>query len=257
MSQRKKLMVAYIIVSLIAVFLLNYFTGSFVRRYPRYRAIITSVIDGDTVTTEKGERVRLLGINAPEKGDFYYEEAKKALEMMVKNKSVELEIDVKDKDAYGRSLRYVFVDSSFVNLEMVKNGYAHTYVIFPNIRYKQLLTEAQNFAKEKKLGVWKPSTYSGCILMEDFSFNDKNEFVKFRSMCGPVNVSGWYITDESSRNVFYFPSILLDNVVLHTGYGRSNSTDLFWNSNPVWNDDGDTVFLRDNTGLLVLSYSYP
>jgi micrococcal nuclease len=257
MTQKKKLIAAYVIISLIAVFTLNYLTGSFVKKYPRYKATITSVIDGDTVTTENGEKVRLLGINAPEKGQFYYEEAKRALERMVGNKSVELEIDTKDKDAYGRSLRYIFVDDSFVNLEMVKSGYAHTYIIYPNVRYKALLTEAQNFAREKKLGIWKPSVYLGCVIIQAFSFDDKNEFVEFKSVCDSLNVSGWYVTDESSRNVFYFPSILLSDIVLHTGYGKSNSTDLFWDSSPVWNDDGDTIFLRDTNGLLVLSYSYP
>jgi len=257
MSQKKKLIAAYAIISLITVFALNYLTGSFVRKYPRYKATIVSVIDGDTIITQSGEKVRLLGINAPEKGQFYYEEAKEALEKMVKNKTVELEIDAKDKDAYGRSLRYVFVDNRFVNLEMVKNGYAHTYITYPNIRYRDLLKEAQNFAKEKNLGIWRHSVYSGCVVIQAFSFEDKNEFVEFKSVCNPINISGWYVTDESAHNLFYFPSILLGDVVLHTGYGNSDSTHLFWNSTPVWDDDGDTIFLRDSKGLLVLSYTYP
>jgi len=257
MSQKKKLIAAYIIISLIAVFSLNYFTGSFVRKYPRYKATIVSVIDGDTIITQSGEKVRLLGINAPEKGEFYYEEAKEALENMVKNKTVELEIDAKDKDAYGRSLRYVFVDDKFVNLEMIKDGYAHAYTIYPSLRYTDSLKKAQSFAREKKLGIWRPSEYSGCIVIQAFSFEDRDEFIEFKSVCNPINISGWYVTDESSHKPFYFPSILLGDVVLHTGYGNNNSTHLFWNSNPVWNDDSDTIFLRDSKGLLVLSYTYP
>jgi micrococcal nuclease len=253
---RKKLIAAYILISLMAIFTLNYFTGGFVRKYPRYKTRVVAVIDGDTFIAENKERVRLLGINAPEKGDLYYEEAKNALERMIKGKVVELEIDIKDKDLYGRYLRYVFVNNYFVNLEMVKNGYAHFYSAFPSLRYEHELKEAQNFAKEKGLGIWKKSPYYGCVIIKNFSFEDKNEFLEFESKCGLLNISGWYVMDES-HNTFYFPSILLGDIFLYTGNGKSNSTHLFWNKSSVWDKSGDTIFFRDKNGLLVLSYTFP
>jgi endonuclease YncB( thermonuclease family) len=249
-----KLILAFILTSVIVVLLLHAFTGSFIKGYPRYRAFVIKVIDGDTLTTADGEKVRLLGINTPEKGHRYYEEAKQALRELVENKTVELEIDVVEKDKYGRSLRYIFLGDIFVNLEMVKKGYANTYTLPPNVRYESNLQTAQEFAKENKLGIWVPSNFSGCIFIQDFTFTGE-ELIEFKSTCGAMNMSNWYVKDEANH-MYYFPSISVEKIKLHTGYGKDNSTDLFWNTSSVWNDDSDTVFLYDQYGLLVLSYGY-
>ncbi|MDI6811717.1 MAG: lamin tail domain-containing protein [archaeon] len=50
-------------------------------------------------------------------------------------------------------------------------------------------------------------------------------------------------------------------VTLYTGAGKDTTTELYWNSsgcrcNAVWNNDGDTLYLRDMNGNLVMSYSY-
>lgn len=98
-------------------------------------ALVTFVVDGDTVEIESGERVRLIGIDAPERGDSYYSESKVQLEKLVLNKQVRLEKDVSQADRYGRLLRYVFVGDLFVNLEMVKKGYALAYTYPPDVKY--------------------------------------------------------------------------------------------------------------------------
>jgi len=86
--------------------------------------LVTKVIDGDTFIIEGGEHVRMLGMDTDEKGYPCYAGAKTALEEMVLNRRVLLESDVEDKDQYGRLLRWVWLNDTLVNFEMVKNGLA-------------------------------------------------------------------------------------------------------------------------------------
>src|SRR4030065_366152 len=73
---------------------------------PSDMALVTKVIDGDTIVIEGGYHVRYIGIDAPESGEFYYLEAKQANEDLVAGKKIRLESDISDKDSYGRLLRY-------------------------------------------------------------------------------------------------------------------------------------------------------
>ena len=61
---------------------------------------VSKVIDGDTITLENGEKVRLIGIDTPERGQCYYKEAKLRLTELVLNKKVELEKDITNRDKY-------------------------------------------------------------------------------------------------------------------------------------------------------------
>jgi endonuclease YncB( thermonuclease family) len=117
--------------------------------------IVTKVIDGDTIIVEGGETIRLLGIDADEKGYSCYYHAKKELENMILNKSVRLECDMKDKDIYGRYLRYVFKDDENINVWMVKNGLAIARIEDAK-KYEKEIKEAEKYAKENHVGCkWK------------------------------------------------------------------------------------------------------
>jgi len=120
----------------------------------RKESKVTYVIDGDTVELETGERVRLIGIDAPEFKKPYFTESKAKLAELVLNKNVFLEKDETDRDAYGRLLRYVYQDGVFVNLEMVRIGYAKALIIPPDVKYKDLLLAAELEARRQHLGIW-------------------------------------------------------------------------------------------------------
>lgn len=99
---------------------------------------VKRVIDGDTFELANGEKVRLICIDAPEKGEQGYEESTEFLEILILNKKVKLEKDTTDKDRYGRLLRYVYVTEDpdilvFVNQEIVKQGYAEVFRVEPDI----------------------------------------------------------------------------------------------------------------------------
>lgn len=120
---------------------------------PSSEAKVIYVIDGDTFKTVSGDKVRLIGIDAPEKGECYYEEAKEALKRFIDNKQVTLKKDKSETDKYGRLLRYVYTDI-FVNQKMVEGGFAKAKNYPPDNTFKGLLESAQLQAKLHKKGLW-------------------------------------------------------------------------------------------------------
>jgi micrococcal nuclease len=126
---------------------------------------VTKVVDGDTLDLENGERIRFSGINTPETGECYYEEAKVKLNELVMGKKIFLEKDKSDVGKYGRKLRYVYLNTTkfvFVNGILVEQGYARVYDKYKSDtkRYVEL-KELEKKAKEKKLGVW------GCVDLKE------------------------------------------------------------------------------------------
>lgn len=128
---------------------------------PVQEAVVVHVADGDTVTLNTGQRVRLLGIDAPEMekeghpADFLAHKAKKVLADLVQGKRVRLEYDKLRYDRYGRTLAYLFLlDGTNLSQEMVRQGLAHVYTIPPNLRFREELLAAQREAIAAHRGVW-------------------------------------------------------------------------------------------------------
>lgn len=121
---------------------------------------VKRVVDGDTIELENGEKVRYIGMDTPESVDprkpvqCFAKEASKKNEEMVLNQQVNLEKDVTDRDKYGRLLRYVYVHDTFVNLELVKSGYARIYTYPPDVKYNAQLLEAEKEARTNNRGLW-------------------------------------------------------------------------------------------------------
>lgn len=123
--------------------------------------LVTRVIDGDTIEIEGGERVRYIGIDAPETvhpseliGCFGKEASNKNKEL-VEGKNVRLEKDISEVDKYGRLLRYVWVDDILINDYLVRQGYAYAYTYPPDVKYSEQFVEAQQEAKENNRGLWE------------------------------------------------------------------------------------------------------
>lgn len=116
---------------------------------------VIRVIDGDTFETEDGEKVRMIGINAPELSDIFGIEAKEHLKELIEHKDVILvpgKIS-KDKDVYQRLLRYVYYESEDINKKMIEDGFAFAY-----LKYKfEKSSEYENAQLESKAnynGIW-------------------------------------------------------------------------------------------------------
>ena len=118
------------------------------------KALVVSVIDGDTIELQGGRRVRYLGIDTPESGEYYADEAASRNIELVEGKIVELQSGKRNEDEYGRLLRYVYVDGIFVNAELVAQGYATAYIFDPDDRYSQVLVQLEQYAKMREQGLW-------------------------------------------------------------------------------------------------------
>ena len=91
------------------------------------------VVDGDTIDVEGVGRIRLVGVNTPEKGQPGYQEAKDFMKNMCLDKTVDLDIDdEKPYDKYDRVLAVVYVDGVNLNMELLKRGYAEVMFIPPS-----------------------------------------------------------------------------------------------------------------------------
>ena len=113
---------------------------------------VVKVVDGDTlhVYSNKGTyKIRLSGIDAPERGQAYGKRAKEHLEFLVAGKQV-IAI-VESKDRYGRYVASVKVQSKDVCAEMLTAGYAWHYKQYDNNKY---YAELQREAKKAKRGLW-------------------------------------------------------------------------------------------------------
>lgn len=130
---------------------------------------VVQVSDGDTIVVEvdgKQERVRLIGVDAPEKAQRPWGPRATAFtKSLVLGKTVRLELDVQERDKYGRLLSYVYVacpepcrrNGTFVNLELLKSGHAVLYTVPPNVKHVEEFTQAQVEAREKGVGIWSPT----------------------------------------------------------------------------------------------------
>lgn len=134
---------------------------------------VTRVVDGDTVVLNNGEKVRLIGVDTPEyyRSRKLYADAKKLgqdadeikaigeqsshfTREMVLSKKVKLLYDRQKRDRYGRVLAYLFLmDGTFVNEEIIRQGYGVAYTRFP-FRYKSRFLAAQREAMEANRGLW-------------------------------------------------------------------------------------------------------
>ena len=122
---------------------------------------IVRVNDGDTVTifaNGKKERVRLIGIDAPELGQRPWgRRASRHLKEIIdgSGNTVTVELDVEKRDKYGRVLAYLWTDDrELINLRMIEDGYAVLFTIPPNVRHADEFREGQRKARQEGLGIW-------------------------------------------------------------------------------------------------------
>lgn len=146
-----------------------------VAQEPKEGMLITRVVDGDTLVLEGGERVRLIGIDTPEMhdSDKLLRDARRTnqdtetikslgrqsyafTKSIAEGKRCRLEYDVEKKDRYKRTLAYAYLsDGTFLNAEIVKQGYASLLTIPPNVKYADLFLSLYREARENKRGLWQ------------------------------------------------------------------------------------------------------
>ena len=239
----------------------------------------TEVVDGDTlhVVGPGGElKVRVLGINTPESGECFSEEASDALEDLVADANLVLVADQTDLDQFERSLRYVETAEGIdVGAALVAGGYAISRRYEPDVARDALYSDLQATAQRGQVGLWAPDAcgdpvVEGMVIEVevnsdapgDDSENLNGEWVRFTSVADkPIDLDEWEVADESASHRYSFDGFVVDpgrSVTLYTGCGDDDADEVFWcdGKGAVWNNAGDTVFLRDPSGNLVAVFAY-
>jgi hypothetical protein len=219
--------------------------------------------------------VRLIGINAPERGECWAEEATVALRDHVGDGPVWLTRDVSAVDRYGRTLRYVANrDLDDVGALLVGGGDAIARSYPPDVGNDDRYALLQFAAEREGLGLWAPDACGppaapSSIAVEvhanaegDDNTNLNDEWVRFTNTGdGSLDLEGWGVKDESAIHRHTFGPLVLApgaSVTLRTGCGTDAEADVFWcqQGSAVWNNDGDTVFLLDPVGNIVVADRY-
>ena len=241
---------------------------------------VTGVTDGDTidvVVSGRAETVRLVGINTPEAGECFADEATAALDRLVGGETVRLVRDRTDRDQYDRLLRYVYIGDTLVNQVLVRDGFAIASRYEPDTARADQFDAAQRAAEADEVGLWAPDACGRAGPREeavvisrveadppgDDTLDPNAEWVQVRNGgTVEVDLTGWGLKDESSSHRFVFPSgfalRVAGVVTVHTGCGAPTATDLYWcnEGSAIWNNEGDTAFLSDPRGNVVDSRSY-
>jgi len=212
----------------------------------REKAIISRVIDGDTLVLDNNKTIRLVNINSPEKNLPISNLATDFLKSF-ENRSIEIEIIGVDK--YNRYLARVYTPD-YINLKIVELGFASKFLVQES-ELNEFAKAEENAIKNNR-GIWKYSPYKGCF---ETSIDRYNEIIIIRNKC-PINMTGFTLKDES-RKIYPFNAISFSKINLHSSIGEDNSTDIFWNSKTdIWNDDRDTLYLFDKDGGIAHHEAY-
>ena len=132
----------------------------------KFQARVHQTIDGDTIdvfVNGKKERIRLIGVDAPETGfedegykdqEHYAEEAKMTTLWAIQGKEIELELDVMEADPHGRVQAWIWYEGKLLQETLIREGHAIVATFPPNVKYVEQLIEVQKEARENKRGLW-------------------------------------------------------------------------------------------------------
>ncbi len=121
------------------------------------------VFDGDSflaMVDGVEEEVRLIGINAPERGECLAEDARDAL-VELAGETVDLEPDAEDRDQYGRLLRYARSGDVLVNVELAGRGLVLAGDFPPNVAHQEAIDAAAEEARSEHRGIWSERPCGG------------------------------------------------------------------------------------------------
>lgn len=252
---------------------------------PSTRARVMRVLDGVTIEVEEnGEvyEVRYIGAAMAESSQdptvIPRSTAKNA--ELVAGGQVLLIRDRSDRDPAGRRPRYVIAGSIFVNLEMVRSGYAISAEDPPDLSCRDVLLEAERQAVAAAVGLWIPpptptrtlipvptptTARSGQMTITSVAkrgsiWQEPEEYVEFRNdSLEPLQLLDWTLQDNE-RHVFTFSAFTLgpgQYCRVYTNLYRPVSCGFsYYSPSPIWNNDQDCAYLKDPFGVTISTFCY-
>lgn len=162
MKKNKHLLSKAIAMILALVSLVTVFQEELGLSLPTYEVV--RVVDGDTIIVKmdgKNERVRFIGVNTPEsvhpdpeRNSQMGKLASDYIKELLEGQRVGLELDVEERDQYGRILAYVYLDGQMVQETLLSEGYAQVVTFPPNVKYTDDFLDLEKAARRAKRGFW-------------------------------------------------------------------------------------------------------
>jgi endonuclease YncB( thermonuclease family) len=231
---------------------------------------IVSAYDGDTMTLESGERIRLRWVNTPElrPKEDYGIEAREAAKALVTGKTAKLIFGPVKRDSYGRLIAGVEVDGVDLSTTLLEQGLGHLFLIPPDDTDHTARRAAQTRARAAGRGIWSTDRYKGLLHITSFHANApgddrgnvNGEYLRICNVSDrPVDLDGFRVTEQSGRS-WMLPPILIPpghTFKLHSGKGE-HQTDAsaqlavyLGSDTPIWNNTRDRVTLYDRHGRVI------
>lgn len=228
------------------------------RNTPTLQGTVTQVVDGDTIVVLASDgityTVRYIGIDAPESGMPFSQEASAANTALVLSQPVTLIQDVSETDQYGRLLRYVLVGDRLVNLELVRMGLASAQAWLPDTVCAEAFQTAESEARTAQLGMWAatPTPEPSAPRLVIVTVNKREEFVDIQNQGeADIDLSGWNLVSERGHQECPLSGVLAAGATLRIwamatqGFGFSCGY-----GSPIWNNsEPDPAVLYNPQGV--------
>jgi len=236
------------------------------------RGVVTWIDDGDTIEVDlAGEvsEVRLVAVNAPDQGECYAGTSLDYLIETLRDRPVRLQ--VMGVDQFGRTLAHVFEGDRHINVELVEKGLVFASTPEEDDPYSGVLLEAEGRAYDESVGLWADDACGSehqlpnTVIDPDLSDVDPEgpdesrladeSIAILNPGRGTIDLTGWILRDESTRNRFTFPPVTTlgpgERVIVA-------SSDTGWSpgGGPVWNNSGDMALLQLPDGTVVSRWRY-
>lgn len=238
---------------------------------PPENPTVRSNYDGDTLTLDNGDKVRLSWVNTPElkPPEAFGKEARDLTRGLTEGRPVQLILQGENpRDGYGRLLAGIQVDGQNLSIALLEAGLGHVFIIPPERYDVKPLLEAQARAKAAKKGIWTTDHYQGTLHITSFHANAEGddrqnvngEYMRVANITeGPVNLIGYKIAKETGLS-FDLPDVTIPagfTVAIHSGRGLdeidpAKQIVVYLNSDvPIWNNERDRVIIYDKYGKVV------
>ncbi len=244
---------------------------------PGIVAQVLDVSDGDSLIVNMDgieEKIRLIGVNAPEHDECYGIESATGLRELLDDSDITVITDIEARDQYGRLLAYVYRDGLLINEEIALRGLVLASAYEPNTAHQEQIERAADRARESQSGMWAPTACSS-TLGADLAIagieanppgpdeeNLNGEWVVIvNNGDTPIDLTDWSLRDASSVNRFSFgPGTILAagrDLFIFTGCGRDGDNRRYWCAGgPIWGNSGDSAFLLDVDGRIAATFDY-
>ena len=234
------------------------------------KARVVSVYDGDTLTLDNGDKVRLRWVNTPElkPAQDYGIEAREAAKRLVLGQEVTLLYGAVKRDGYGRLLAGISTGEKDLSEVLLEQGLAHLFIIPPDSSDHAKRLAAQDKARAARRGIWSTPSYQGVLHLTSFHANaagdDRtNVNGEYARACNvtnrPLDVDGFRVTEMSGRS-WILPPMLIPpghTVKIHSGKGThqtdpASQMEIYLGSDqPIWNNTRDRITIYDRHGRMV------